>query len=111
MPLTFLGCLLVFFNPWSPATRQAHTLGGPTLQLGVEFSSTPTDGIDMHSCDLGHQGRATMSQLFGLQGHVPPALLLIQTTEQQVHLMMQFLGWMIVRLLTIWTLALMDLLC
>ncbi len=43
----------------------------------------------MHSCDLGHQGRTTMPQLLGLQGHVPSALLLIQTTEQQVHLMVQ----------------------
>jgi len=62
----------------------------------------------MHSCDLGHQGRTTMPQLLGLQGHVPSALLLIQTTEQQVHLMVQFFVWMIVRLLAIRTLALMD---
>jgi hypothetical protein len=52
-----------------------------------------------------------MSQLLGLQGHVPTALLLIQTTEQQVHLMVQLLVRMTVRLLAIGTLALMDWLC
>jgi hypothetical protein len=88
-----------------PAARQAQTVGRPILQLGVEFSSTPPDCIDMHPCDLGHQGRTTMSQLLGIQGHVPTALLLIETTEQQVRLMMQFLVWMIIRLLAIWTLT------
>jgi hypothetical protein len=106
-----LGCLLLFFNWRPPAARHAHAVDGPIQQRGVEFSSTPANCIYMHSCDLGHQGRTTMSQLLGLQGHVPSALLLIQTTEQQVHLMMQFLVWMIVRPLTIWTLALMDWLC
>jgi hypothetical protein len=106
-----LGCLLLFFDWRPPAARQAHAVDGPILQRGVEFSSAPADCIDMHSCDLGHQGRTTMSQLLGLQGHVPTALLLIQTTEQQVHLMVQLLVWMTVRLLAIWTLALMDWLC
>jgi hypothetical protein len=103
-----LGCPFVFFDRWSPTTRQAHAVDWSTLQLGIEFSSTAANGIDMHSCDLGHQGCTTMSQPFGLQGHVPAALLLIQTTEQQVHLMVQLLVWMILRLLAMWTLTLMD---
>jgi hypothetical protein len=49
-----------------------------------------------------------MPQLLGLQGYVPSALLLIQTTQQQVHLMVQFLVRMIVSLLATRTLALMD---
>jgi hypothetical protein len=111
MPLLLLGCLLVFFDRWPPATRQAHSVRGPILQVGVEFSSTPADGFDMHSCDLRQQGRAAVSQLFGLQAYVPATLLFIQPTEQQVHLMVQFLVWMISRLLTIPTLTLMDRLC
>ena len=110
-PLMLLGCLLLFFDWRPPTAGQAHTVGGSILQLGVEFPSTPADCIDMHPCDLGHQGRTTMSQLPGLQGHVPSALLLVQTTEQQVHFMVQFLVWMIVSLLAIWTLALMDWIC
>jgi hypothetical protein len=105
------GCPFLFFDWQPPAARQAHTVDGPILQCGVEFSSAPADCIDMHPCDLGHQGRTTMSQLLGLQGHVPTALLLIQTTEQQVHLMVQLLVWMTVRLLAIWALALMNWLC
>jgi hypothetical protein len=103
-----LGCLLVFFNQRPPATRQAHSVGWPSLQLGIEFSSTATDGIDMHSCDLGHQGCTTMPQLLGLQGRIPATLLFIQPAEQQVHLMVQFLVWMIIRLLAVWTLTLID---
>jgi hypothetical protein len=106
-----LGCPLVFFDRWSPATRQAHSIRGPILQVGVEFSSTPADGFDMHSCDLRQQGRAAVSQLLGLQAHVPAALLFIQPAEQQVHLMMQLLVWMIARLLAVWTLTLMNWLC
>jgi hypothetical protein len=108
MPLRLLGCLLVFFDRRPPATRKAHSVSWSILQLGIDLSSTPADGVDMHSCDLGHQGRTTMAQLLGLQGHIPAALLLIQATEQQVHLVVQFLVWMIIRLLTIWTLAFMD---
>jgi hypothetical protein len=78
------------------------------LQLAVELSSTPADGIHVHSRDLGQPDRTTMPQLLGFQGHVPSTLLLIQTAEQQVYLMMQFLVWMLVRLLAIRTLALMD---
>jgi hypothetical protein len=103
-----VGCLLVFFDRRPAATRQAHSVGWSILQLGIEFSSAPADGIYMHPCDLGHQGRATMSQLLGLQGHIPTALLLIQAAEQQVHLVVQFLVWMIIKLLAIWTLAFMD---
>jgi hypothetical protein len=102
-----VGCLLVFFDRWPAATRQTHAVGWSILQLGIEFSSATTDGIYMHSCDLGHQGRTTMSQLLGLQGYIPAALLLIQATEQQVHLMVQLPIWMVTRLLATWTLALM----
>jgi hypothetical protein len=106
-----LGRPLLFFGGWPPATRQSHTVGGPILQLGVEFSSASTDSVHVHTCDLGHQSRTAMPQILGLQGHVPSPLLLIQATEQQVHLVVQFLVWMIVRLLAIRTLALMDRTC
>jgi hypothetical protein len=105
------GCLFLFFDRRTTTAGQSHTVGGSILQFGVEFASTAAYRIDMHPCDLGHQSRATTSQLLGLQGHVPPALLLIQTVEQQVHLMVQFLVWMIARLLAISTLTLMDWLC
>jgi hypothetical protein len=103
-----LGCLLLFFDRWPPTAGQSHTVSGSILQLGVEFSLAPADRIHMHSCDLGHQGRTTMPQLLGLQGYVPSTLLLIQTTQQQVHLMVQFLVWIIVSLLATRTLALTD---
>ena len=106
-----LGYPLLFFYRRPPAARQANTICRSILQLVVEFLSTTTNGIDMHPCDLGHQGRTTVSQLLGLQGHIPTTLLLIQTTEQQVHLMVQLLVWMATRLLATWTLASMYRLC
>jgi hypothetical protein len=106
-----LGYLLLFFYRRPPAAGQANTICRSSPQLVVEFLPTTTNGIDMHPCDLGHQGRTTVSQLLGLQGHIPTALLLIQTTEQQVRLMVQLLVWVVTRLLATWTLALMYRLC
>jgi hypothetical protein len=82
-----LGYPLPFFYRRPPTAGQANTIGRSILQLVVEFLSTTTNRIDMHPCDLGQQGRTTVSHLLGLQGHIPTALLLIQTAEQQVHLM------------------------
>jgi len=49
-----------------------------------------------------------VAYLLSLQGYVPPLLLLIQATEKKIHLVMQFLVWMITRLLAIRTFTLMH---
>jgi len=49
-----------------------------------------------------------VAYLLSLQGYVPPLLLLIQATEKKIHLVMQFLVWMISSSLTVLTFTLMN---
>jgi hypothetical protein len=49
-----------------------------------------------------------MPHLVGLQRHVPPLLLLVQPTEQQIYLVMESLVGVIPRLATVGTLTLMN---
>jgi hypothetical protein len=62
--------------------------------------------FDIHPCDLRHKLDATVPKLLSLQGDIPTSLLLIQAAEKQVHLVVQFLIWMIACLLALWTLTL-----
>lgn len=95
-----------FFHRMTPATRPAYPIHGPVSQFVVQFLSPAANGIDVQAGDLGHPGGSTMPQLLGFQGHIPASLLFIQTTEKQIHLVMESLVWMLFRLLAIWTLAL-----
>lgn len=49
-----------------------------------------------------------MTSFLSFHRRIPPPLLFIQTTHQQIHMVMDLLIWVVCRTLTIWTLALMD---
>jgi hypothetical protein len=53
-----------------------------------EFLLSADNGLLIQSRDLGEETDAAMSNLVGFHGGVPASLLLIQATEQQVHLLM-----------------------
>jgi len=49
----------------------------------------------MHTADVCHVFEAPMTSLFRFQCHIPAALLLIQTTQKHIHLVMEHFVWMI----------------
>ena len=60
----------------------------------------------MDGGDLREQPITAMTDLLGLQRHIPAPLLLVQAAEEQVHLSMQFLIRILARLTAIRTSAL-----
>jgi len=98
--------LVLFFNGIPPTARQPHTIQGAVGQLDIQLLSATANGIDVHACDQGHPGGTTLPELLRFQGYIPASLLFIQTSEEQIHLVMEFLVRMFSRLLAIWTLAL-----
>jgi hypothetical protein len=104
LQVAFQGGVFIF-QERSPAAGQTHVIGGPARQVQIQFLSAPADRLDVHPGDLRQQRVAAMADLHRFQRHVPSPLLLIQTTQQQVHLSMNRLVGMILRLLTDWTLT------
>jgi hypothetical protein len=51
------------------------------LEVGVEFLTAASDGIDVEAGNLGEQGVAAVADLLGLQGGQPAALLFVQAAE------------------------------
>jgi hypothetical protein len=100
-----------FFHRWSSTTRQTHPLHGPVSQLAIQLGAPAANGVDVQARDLGQPGDTTMTELLGFQGHVPAALLFIQPTEEQIHLVMKLFVWMVAGLLAIGTLALVHIWC
>jgi hypothetical protein len=96
----------VFFNRWASATGQAHTVCRAVSQFTVEFLLPTANGFDVYTSDLGHLGGTAVSQFLGFQGYIPASLLFIQTTEKQIHLVMEFFVRVRSRLLAIRALAL-----
>ena len=56
-----------------------------------EFLAATSDRIDVQAGDEAEEAVAAVADFQGLQGHVPPTLLLVEATKKQVHAPMQFL--------------------
>jgi len=66
----------------------ADAVGGPVLEVGIEFFASASDGIGMHSRDLREQNVATMSDRLGFESSKPSSLLFVEATEKQVDVVM-----------------------
>ena len=78
----------LFFDARASSPWDSDTVGGPTLQLGLEFVPAAPNRFRMKARDLCDALEATVSQEHGLTRRHPAALLLVQAAEQQVELAM-----------------------
>jgi hypothetical protein len=76
----------LFFYRGAARAGFADAVGGPAGQVGVEFLASAADGINVEANDLGEEDVAAVTDLLGLQGSEPAALLLVEAAEEQVHL-------------------------
>jgi len=61
---------------------------GPISQVIVHFVAPSADGFRMHSGDLCDALESAMPQTYCLAARRPATLLLVQTTQQQIQLLM-----------------------
>lgn len=67
----------------------ADAVGGPILEVGVEFFASASDGIGVESGDLRQKNVATMSEFLGFESSKPSPLLFVEATEKQVDVAMK----------------------
>jgi hypothetical protein len=96
------------FQKVAASTWKPNTIDRPINQVSVQFASTPAYGAHAHACDHRQLPVPTVTNPLGLQRHVPAALLLVQPTKKQVHLVMSQLVRMTVSNLAMGALATME---
>src|SRR5262249_4569313 len=67
----------------------ANAVGRPPGQVRIQFLAAAADGIDMQAADDGEEGVAAWTDLLGVEGGEPAALLLVEPARQEVHLAVQ----------------------
>jgi hypothetical protein len=77
---------LLFFERRASAAGEPDSIGGAIFERGRQFLPPPADGVDVQPGDAGDGPVPAVAELGGFDGGVPAALLLIEPTEQQVHL-------------------------
>ena len=65
------------------------------MKRGRQFFPSPADGIDVQAGEPGDEPIPALPEPGTLDGGVPASLLLIEPTEQQVHLLVDFLVGMV----------------
>ena len=80
----------LFFDAWTTSAGQPDTVGRPIVQFAFEFVPATPDGFRMEAGNLRDPFETAMSQTLGLAGRHPAPLLLIQTTQQQIELLVIF---------------------
>ena len=78
------------------------------MQRSRQFFASPTDRIDMEARQARHKPIPAVPELGTFDGGVPAPLLLIEPTEEQIHLPMNLLIGMAFRIEAMGALALMD---
>jgi hypothetical protein len=78
------------------------------LERGRQFVPAPADGIDVQAGEPGDEPVPAVPELGRLDGGVPAALLLIEPTEQEIHLPVDPLVGMMIQAEAVGALALMD---
>ena len=109
-PEWFLAAHL-FFRGRATSTRQSHSVDWPLGQFALKLLASTLNRFWIHAADLRQELISLRADPIGLHGHIPATLLLVQATEQPVHLPMQDLVGMRRLLLARGTLTLMDLWC
>src|SRR5205814_5304763 len=75
---------LFFRGP--PATRQTYPVNWAVRERIGQLHPTPTNRLFVHARDLHEQSIGPPPHALGFHCQVPAPLLLIQSTQQQVHL-------------------------
>src|SRR5512135_3414640 len=78
------------------------------MQRGRQFFPSPADGIDVQAREPGDEPISTVPELGTLDGGVPASLLLIEPTEQEIHLPVDLLVGMMIQVEAVGALAVMD---
>ena len=86
----------------------AGGIGGAIVERGRQFLPSPADRIDVQAREPGDEPIPAVPEPGTLDGGVPAPLLLIEPTEQEVHLLMDFLVGMVFLAKAVGALALMD---
>jgi hypothetical protein len=97
-----------FFHRWPTGARQAYTVNGAVFQIILQLIKSAPNGLFVQPSDLGDQLDPAVSIPTCLQRCIPPPLLFIETTHQQVDLMVNDSIRMIGLTLANLTLTLMD---
>ena len=92
-----------FFNRRLAPARQSHLRSRMGNQPVRQFVLPTLVGLFVQPGDLRQAAHATVTEAVGFQHHVPPPPLLIQAAQEQVHLLMQLLVWVLGGLLAIGT--------
>jgi hypothetical protein len=99
-----------FFARRPPASRQPDTPRRSIRKPRLHLPSPASDRLLVEARNLRHQHVASVSDPIGLQGHEPPALLFVESAQQDVDLLVQRPVWMLyLFVLAVLALTLMDL--
>jgi hypothetical protein len=74
-----------FFRPWSAATRQPNSVDRAVHQRGSQLLAPPSNGLFIDAGDFKQDSVGTVPKPLRLHGQIPAPLLLIQPTQQQIH--------------------------
>jgi len=88
MPLALFLAPHLFFCGWAASTGQSHPIGWTLGQVVLEFLSPTSNRFGIHAGDLSQELISLRTDPIGLHRHIPATLLLIEPTEQQIHLPM-----------------------
>jgi len=78
------------------------------LERGRQFLPPPADRVDVQAREPGDEPVPTVPELGTLDGGVPASLLLIEPTEQEIHLPVDLLVGMMIQAETVGAVAVMD---
>jgi hypothetical protein len=98
----------LFFERRASPAGKSDPIGGAILERGRQFVPSPADGIDVQAREPGDEPIPTVPELGTLDGGVPASLLLIEPTEQEIHLPVDLLVGMMIQAEAVGALALMD---
>src|SRR5438105_14529169 len=74
-----------FFRPWSAATRQPNSVDRTVHQRGSQLPAPPSNRLFIDAGDFKQDSVGTVPKPLRLHGQIPTPLLLIQPTQQQIH--------------------------
>jgi hypothetical protein len=78
-----------FFYRRPSCTRVANPIGGPAVEIRIQFLAATANGIDVQPGDERDPGVAAMANFLGFEGGHPAALLFIESVQQEIELVMQ----------------------
>src|SRR5712691_649328 len=74
-----------FFRPWSAATRQPNSIDRAVLQRGSQLPAPPSNRLFIDARDFKQDSVGAVPKPLRFHRQIPAPLLLIQPTQQQIH--------------------------